>query len=68
MMYKLLKLVNGNLHISDAITLTDELPFITIDESQIKYIQSFDMYRKDNPFCRVLEIKEDVKNLKKSKK
>ena len=67
MKYKLVKLVVGDLHISDDIVLTTENPSIIIDESQVKDIISFDVYRKENPFCRVLEIKEEIKSFKKNK-
>lgn len=67
MKYKLVKLVQGSLNISDEVTLTDENPTIVIEGSIVDTIECFDLYKSDNPFCRVCEIKEEVKILKKIK-
>lgn len=64
MKYKLIKLVNGDLHISEDIILTDENPTVIIDDADISKISSFKLYKTKNPFCKVVEIAEESKVVK----
>lgn len=64
MKYKLVKLVNGDLYISEDIILTDEKSTVIIDETEIDKIPSFELYKCKNPFCRMVKVEEEVKEIK----